>query len=121
MARRATRNSIVFVDTWAWVALANAGDRYHSLAKRIQASLDAARTRYATSEYILVEATTLLRRQMGFLAAERFLSELETARVSGGILWFPAEERLIAAGRQEFSRYGPSQVISFTDATARSR
>lgn len=46
---------MIFVDTWAWIALADTTDQYHLAAQRQHASFLAARERYATSDFVLTE------------------------------------------------------------------
>jgi len=42
---------MIFVDTWAWVALADRSDPYHRQAKQQHDELVAVRRRYVTSDY----------------------------------------------------------------------
>lgn len=118
MAQQPQSRTLVFVDTWAWVALADGRDRYHRIANITRQQLDANVVCYATSEYVVVETATLMRRRIGFRTANRFLDELAKARQSGELIWIPADDGLFSRAREEFTRYGSDQSISFVDATS---
>jgi len=51
---------MIFVDTWAWVALAVTDDQYHGAAKKEHARLKKKRLRYVTSNFVLSEVITHL-------------------------------------------------------------
>lgn len=44
-----------FVDTWAWIALADKTDQFYAAAQRQHAQCMAARQRYVTSDFVLTE------------------------------------------------------------------
>jgi predicted nucleic acid-binding protein len=46
---------MIFVDTWAWVALADKSDAYHRNAKAQHRKLLRTRRRYVTTDYVLGE------------------------------------------------------------------
>src|SRR5688572_23930261 len=46
---------MIFVDTWAWIALADKTDQYYSAAQRQHELCMAARERYVTSDFVLTE------------------------------------------------------------------
>ncbi len=58
----------LFVDTSAWYAAADAGDRSHGRATKILAAGE----RLVTSDHVLAETWLLLRYRMGRAPAERF-------------------------------------------------
>lgn len=64
----------LFVDTAAWYAAADAGDRSH---KRAVQALSGDQ-RLLTSSHVLAESWTLLRHRLGRPAAERFWSGLRS-------------------------------------------
>jgi predicted nucleic acid-binding protein len=51
---------MVFVDTWAWIALAAPRDQHYAAAKRQQAEFVAAGREYVTTDYVLGEVVTQL-------------------------------------------------------------
>jgi len=58
----------LFVDTSAWYAAADAGDRSNAKARRVLSREE----RLVTSDHVLVETWTLLRHRLGREPAERF-------------------------------------------------
>ena len=62
----------LFVDTSVWYAAADAGDHSHPRATKILSSGE----RLVTTDHVLVESWTLLRRRLGWLPAERFWERL---------------------------------------------
>jgi predicted nucleic acid-binding protein len=64
----------LFVDTSAWYAAADAGDRSNQRAKSALGSGDT----LVTSDHILVETWLLLRHRLGGPAAERFWDGIRT-------------------------------------------
>jgi predicted nucleic acid-binding protein len=51
---------MIFVDTWAWVALADKSDPYHRKAKAQHRKLLRIKRRYVTTDYVLSETITYL-------------------------------------------------------------
>ena len=51
---------MTFIDTWAWVALADRSDPYHRQATAQHKKLRRAKRRYVTTDYVLGEAITFL-------------------------------------------------------------
>lgn len=78
----------LFVDTWAWVALADPRDPWHSIAAQAHAQVQSQRL-YVTSDYVINETITLLFRNCSFEAASRFSTALLNAFESGHyrLLW----------------------------------
>jgi uncharacterized protein len=53
---------MIFIDTSAWIALLNQGDKYHERARRFQRELSrGTHGRMVTTDYVLDEAVTYLR------------------------------------------------------------
>ena len=51
---------MIFVDSWAWIALADEDDPYHRKAKAQHKKLTGARQQYVTTDYVLSETITYL-------------------------------------------------------------
>lgn len=62
----------VFVDTSAFYALASETDSAHGVASEIYAQLKAAGAAFVTTNYVFLEAVSLLQRRHGVEEAERF-------------------------------------------------
>src|SRR5712691_11782920 len=74
---------MIFVDTWAWVALADKSDPYHRKAKALHKKLSRARRKYVTTDYVLAETITYLYSAIGSAAAEGFINTLLAAADAG--------------------------------------
>jgi predicted nucleic acid-binding protein len=46
---------MIFVDTWAWIALADETDQYHAAARKVHEEHLKSRQRYVTSDFVLTE------------------------------------------------------------------
>lgn len=75
--------TMVFVDTWAWMALAFRRDQHHQAAKQQHAEFTAARTVYVTTDYVLSELITQLYRMLHAEHAEAFTAAIFSAIETG--------------------------------------
>ena len=64
---------MIFVDTWAWLALSNRKDTHHELAKKEYEEIKAAGYRIVTSDYVLDEVISALFRNVVFGSAVQFV------------------------------------------------
>lgn len=67
----------VFVDTSAFLAVLNADDSNHGLAKAIWESLLNSRTPLLTTSYVLVETYALIQHRLGMEAVRVFHEDIE--------------------------------------------
>jgi predicted nucleic acid-binding protein len=109
---------MIFVDTWAWVALADKSDPYHRKAKAQHRKLLRLRRRYVTTDYVLGEAVTYLYDAIGSAQAQGFINSL-LAAVDAGIY------QLVHVSPEQFRRawqmrqkYDDKPDISFVDFTS---
>ena len=105
----------LFVDTSAWVALLDVSDGLHGRAGAFWKEMLAANRRLLTSDYVLDESYTLLRRrrkgrEMAILLHDLVAGSEIVAEVEVG-------EELRALGWEIFVGY-KDQVLSFTDCTS---
>jgi predicted nucleic acid-binding protein len=70
----------VFVDTAAWIALANSRDALHEAAKRIFDGLWEANSRLVTSEFVLVEVGNALSSSQFRKRTANFIENLRRSR-----------------------------------------
>jgi predicted nucleic acid-binding protein len=106
---------ICFVDAWAFVALANDRDQWHDLARSANAELQARRARLVTTNVVVGETLTQLRRTMGHSRAVTFGEWLQRVMAPGGefeVVWITAE--LHRAAWELFRRYDDKD-FSFVD------
>jgi predicted nucleic acid-binding protein len=104
----------LFVDTSAFVALANEADRNHTAAKKLLRSAGKKRRALVTSTYVVDETLTVVRMHLGHPAAVKV----------GEALMLSAWCRVVDVGGetreaawQIFVRYA-DQTFSFTDCTS---
>jgi len=70
------QNNLIFMDTWAWLALSNRKDTHHELAKKEYEEIKAAGYRIITSDYVLDEVITALFRNVVFGSAVQFVESI---------------------------------------------
>lgn len=105
----------VFVDTSAWVALVDLGDGLHHDASLCWQNLLADGRTFVTSDYILDESYTLLRRRRNGLRMATLLRDLVVG--SDLITELEVDSAVRAHGWEIFTGYD-DKVLSFTDCTS---
>ena len=104
----------VFVDTGAWVALQVPGDAHHRTAAETLPELVQRCQALATSNHVVGETYTVLRRDRGYEAARRFLDGLlATAKLERHFI----SEALEQDAYQIVHRY-TDHPFSFVDGTS---
>jgi predicted nucleic acid-binding protein len=99
----------VFVDTSAWFAAADAGDRSHARAKEILSSGEP----LVTTDHVLAETWTLLRYRIGRHAAERFWEGLRA-----GVAQIELTGTADLETAYEIGQRFPDQGFSIVDRTS---
>src|SRR5262249_16136086 len=109
---------MIFVDTWAWLALAYAKDPYHATAAREHRRLRQQKRGYVTTDYVLDELITALFGVLPFGPARQFTGNLLQSLQQG-------RNRLVFVSPDQFQRayqlrlkYHDKPDISFTDLTS---
>ncbi|MBI3464714.1 MAG: hypothetical protein HY000_16910 [Planctomycetes bacterium] len=64
---------MIFVDTWASLALAYAKDPYHTIAAQAHQELRQHKRRYVTTDYVLTELISVLFGILAFGSARQFM------------------------------------------------
>ena len=106
---------MLFVDSSAWVAVANQGDNNHSIAVQIYPRLLADYQRLVTTNLIIAEAHILLRNDLGHRAAIAFLDKVRSSPriervLSSHVL---EEEAEIILRRYEDQDFSYADAVSF--------
>jgi uncharacterized protein len=78
---------MIFIDTWAWIALADKSDPYHRKAKALHRKLSRSRRKYVTTDYVLGETITYLYDAIGGAPAQGFINTVLTAADTGTYLF----------------------------------
>jgi len=76
----------IFVDSWAWIALADADDPQYRQALGVLKGLKADGVRLATTNVVICESWENLRRRFGLAAALRFYHYVEDISTKPGTL-----------------------------------
>ena len=105
----------IFVDASAWIAMIDASDGLHPDARRFWAESRNDRRRFLTSDYVLDETYTFLRRRRRGLEMAVAIHDLVAASRLIEVAEITADLRERAW--EIFVGYG-DQVLSFTDCTS---
>ncbi len=111
-------NKPIFVDAWAWLALANRKDAYHEFANKGYAEIRAAGYRLVTSDYVLDEVITALFRSVAYGSAIRFIESLFSMVKDKQLKLERITEPRFEAAWLLGKRYQDKPDISFTDLTS---
>jgi len=111
-------NRLIFVDTWAWLALANRKDAYHKAAKESYAKTKAARYGLVTSDYVLDELITALFMNVGYSNAVQFAETLFSMIREGKLRLARITKTRFDATWLLRKKYQDKPDISFTDLTS---
>lgn len=105
---------VIFVDTGAWVALADESDQYHKEAASVYPVLLKKYRRLVTTNLVIAESYILIRRSLGYKAAITFLEKTST---SPRIQKIYSNEKLENEG-EDILRQFNDQDFSYTDAVS---
>jgi predicted nucleic acid-binding protein len=108
----------VFVDTWAWLVLANHRDPAFASVSRLRSSAAGQPGAWVTTDYVLDETLTRLFALAPFAQARRFTEGIFEASRRGLVdIEHVTPERFSRAWRLRL-RYRDKPRISFTDLTS---
>lgn len=108
----------VFVDTWAWIALAVRRDQHHSVAKQQHAEFINAGARYVTTDYVLGELITQLYRVASADQAKSFIENVLLSIDSDAYRLERITPPLFTSAWRLRERYSDKPAISFVDFTS---
>jgi len=106
----------VIVDTGPWIALRNRDDRLHVRAREHYDRLAGDRARLVTTSYIIDEAATRLRYDLGLDDALRFRETIQDAERTKRLRIVWIDRRLSDTAWSLLEQYR-DVMLSFTDAT----
>ena len=107
----------VFVDTWAWYALADERDTDHEVARLATDDLIEREVMLMTTNFVLDEATTLIRYKLGHTIAIKFRQTIRQLNEDELLNVVRISESHEAAAGEVFEHYA-DQDFSFTDCTS---
>jgi uncharacterized protein len=111
-------SSLVFVDTWAWLALALRRDQHHIAATGIHQSLVAAGRQYLTTDYVLAELATQLYRSINASQAATYFAAVLRAVDTGAYRLERITTTRFAEAWRLRQLYADKPDISFIDLTS---
>lgn len=109
---------MIFVDTWAWVALADRRDQYHSAAKAADQQFVRAHRKYVTSDYVLSETITYLYDALPAAHAQAFIEAILQAVDDGKFHLEHISADQFSRAWQMRVKYHDKPDISFVDFTS---
>jgi predicted nucleic acid-binding protein len=109
---------MIFVDTWAWIALADETDQYHAAATKQHRKLLKNRRRYVTSDYVLTEFINYLYTAAPARQAESIIESLLARIDSGAVQLVHVTPDLFRRAWQMRRKYADKPDISFIDFTS---
>ena len=104
----------IFVDTGAWIALADKDDIHHKKAAGILPSLLTTCNRLITSNLVISESYVLILNELGHKASSDFLAKIKT---SPRILKIYSNEEIESDAVRMLAKY-VDQDFSYTDAVS---
>ena len=107
----------VFVDTWAWLALANRRDEKHSIAEGTNRRFLEEGYRFVTSNFVLSESYTLMRLRVHHKAAVEFGKKIRDVERLGMVVVVQVDRDIEGDAWDIFERYEDKE-FSFTDCTS---
>jgi len=107
----------IFFDTSAYVALTDISDQFHTDATRVAERIIARRLPRITTNYVLAEAYTRIRRKCGHIAAVRFGEGIRHDVVAGNLNIVYVDPVLDDAAWEIFKKYA-DQDFSFVDCVS---
>ena len=109
----------VFVDTGAWEAIEDGGDRHHDAALRFKNELVQQGTRLYVTNFVLDESYTLLLLNIGYARTVAFKRTTDLMRTAGILTVVHVTEEIAGAAWEVFERFNQDKQWSFTDCTSK--
>ena len=109
---------MIFVDTWAWIALADQSDQYHAIAAGQHRKLLQQRRQYVTSDFVLTEFINYLYSAAPAHQAEAIITSLFVKIDAGSVQLVHVSPEQFRRAWQLRRKYADKPDISFIDFTS---
>ena len=109
----------VFVDTGAWDAIEDGGDRHHTAALRCKEELAQQGARLYVTNFVLDETYTLLLLNVGHARTIAFKHAIDLMQAGGILTVVYITEEIERAAWEVFERFNQDKQWSFTDCTSK--
>jgi predicted nucleic acid-binding protein len=107
----------LFVDTSAFVAQVSSEEVLHEPVEREIAAAERRRAQAVTTNAVVIETATLLRRRHGYAPSKRFLDIVQATAAEGGVLVLYEDEELMGEASGIFNAWA-DRKLSLTDAVS---
>ncbi len=108
-------NKKIFVDTWAWLAIANGNDSFHESAKKCLDDIYSTNKKMVTSDYVLDEVITSLFSKTSHASSIRFVETVLKGAEKGELTIERIDEGRFQQTWSMMKKYTDKNNISFTD------
>ncbi len=109
---------MIFVDTWAWIALLDDTDQYHDEAEKAHRKLQKKRRQYATSDFVLNELINYLYRVGPAAKAQATINALLSRADAGTHVLVHVSPLQFRRAWDLRQKYHDKPDISFVDFTS---
>ena len=109
---------MIFVDTWAWIAIFDDTDQYHQPAEKAHRDFQKRRRKYVTTDFILNELINYLYQAASADKAQVTINTLLARADSGVQLLVHVSPQQFRSAWQLRQKYKDKPDISFTDFTS---
>jgi len=108
-----------FIDTWAYIALANRGDAGHEIALEVDQFLADEGWTMTTSDWVLEETVTQLHLLAGARVAQQFLDDLDAQLKARQLMLLNVSTARFDAAIRQFRKLAPKVPrLSLTDCSS---
>src|SRR5438128_11738202 len=104
---------MIFVDTWAWIALAVKADQFHAAAKGQHQKLRKANRPYVTTDFIVSELISRLYRTTSVSTARSYIGALLAKVDSGDYRFVHVSPNQFRSAWEMRQKYDDKPTISF--------
>ncbi|PZO40605.1 MAG: nucleic acid-binding protein [Pseudanabaena frigida] len=111
-------SNAIFIDTWGWLTLNDAGERRHNEVASLYRTLIADRTIIYTSTFVLDETFTLFFKRLNSFQAKQAMLQLSEAFSSEQFQLIQIDEFRFSQTQLLRLKYLDKPQISFTDLTS---
>ena len=108
----------MFVDSWAWIALADRSDAGHQIAKETYQQHFKSCKPFVTTDYVLSEVITYLYQTLPTMQAEAFIEAIMQGIEQGTYLFHHVNELEFRRAWEWRLKYDDKPDISFVDLTS---
>jgi uncharacterized protein len=109
---------LLFIDTWAWLALYNPADQFHDIAQVANEELLSESYAWLTTNFVLDGTYTALRRWTSHARAVGFGNTVRAIAESGAVEIVTLTPTVEQTAWKLFTRYDTIPHLTYTDCTS---